>query len=61
MTDDDGDAARGEMIFEERLKRFDITGITDDDMHDRRVHESYREIAEEFISRLNAELEGAEK
>ncbi|WP_394122069.1 ParA family protein [Planococcus donghaensis] len=45
----------------ERLKRFDITGITDDDMHDRRVHESYREIAEEFISRLNAELEGAEK
>lgn len=44
----------------ERLKRFDITGITNDDMHDRRVHDSYREIAEEFISRLNAELEGAE-
>lgn len=45
----------------ERLKRFDITGITDGDMHDRRVHESYTEIAEEFISRLNAELEGAGK
>lgn len=45
----------------ERLKRFDITGITDADMHDRRVHESYKEIAEEFISRLNTELEGAEK
>lgn len=41
----------------ERLKRFDITGITDDDMHDRRVHESYKAIAAEFISRLNAELE----
>ncbi|EMF45518.1 Chromosome (plasmid) partitioning protein ParA / Sporulation initiation inhibitor protein Soj [Planococcus halocryophilus Or1] len=45
----------------ERLKRFDITGITDADMHDRRVHESYKEIAGEFISRLNTELEGAEK
>lgn len=43
----------------ERLKRFDITGITDVDMHDRRVHDSYKEIAEEFLSRLNAELEGA--
>ena len=41
----------------ERLKRFDITGITDYDMHDRKVHESYKEIANEFISRLNAELE----
>ena len=42
----------------ERLKRFDITGITDNDMHDRRVHNSYKAIAEEFIERLNAELEG---
>lgn len=42
----------------ERLKRFDITGITDNDMHDRRVHNSYKLIAEEFIERLNAELEG---
>ncbi|WP_223643451.1 ParA family protein [Planococcus sp. 4-30] len=41
----------------ERLKRFDITGITDYDMHDRKVHDSYKEIAKEFISRLNAELE----
>lgn len=41
----------------ERLKRFDITGITDFDMHDRKVHDSYKEIADEFISRLNAELE----
>ena len=44
----------------ERLKRFDITGITDEDMHDRRVHESYKQIAEEFLARLNAELEGVE-
>lgn len=44
----------------ERLKRFDITGITDEDMHDRRVHDSYTGIANEFLSRLNAELEGVE-
>lgn len=40
----------------ERLKRFDITGITNDDMHDRRVHRSYRTISEEFIKRLETEL-----
>lgn len=40
----------------ERLKRFDITGITNDDMHDRKVHKSYRIIAEEFIQRLKSEL-----
>lgn len=45
----------------ERLKRFDITGITDNDMHDRRVHNSYKAIAEEFIERLNAELEGVKR
>jgi chromosome partitioning protein len=45
----------------ERLKRFDITGITDNDMHDRRVHNSYKAIAEEFIDRLNAELEGVKR
>lgn len=45
----------------ERLKRFDITGITDNDMHDRRVHNSYKAIAEEFIERLNTELEGVER
>ena len=40
----------------ERLKRFDITGITYDDMHDRRVHHTYKKIAKEFVERLNAEL-----
>lgn len=40
----------------ERLKRFDITGITNDDMHDRKVHKSYGVIAEEFINRLESEL-----
>ncbi|MEE1131411.1 MAG: ParA family protein, partial [Caryophanon sp.] len=42
----------------ERLKRFDLTGITNDDMHDRRVHKVYNGIAEEFIERLEAELNG---
>lgn len=41
----------------ERLKRFDITGITNDDMHDQKVHTSYQNIAHEFLSRLNKELE----
>ena len=40
----------------ERLKRFDITGITNEDMHDRRVHKSYDTIAKEFIARVEAEL-----
>ncbi|MEK4231339.1 ParA family protein [Solibacillus sp. FSL H8-0538] len=40
----------------ERLKRFDITGITNIDMHDRKVHKSYETIAEEFIKRVQAEL-----
>ena len=40
----------------ERLKRFDITGITTGDMHDRKVHESYDKIADEFIARVQAEL-----
>lgn len=40
----------------ERLKRFDITGITDDDMHDRRVHHTYKKIAVEFEKRLAKEL-----
>lgn len=42
----------------ERLKRFDVTGITDEDMHDRKVHDVYTNIAKEFITRLNTELEG---
>ncbi|MFB5089514.1 ParA family protein [Psychrobacillus sp. PGGUH221] len=41
----------------ERLKRFDITGITNDDMHDNKVHKSYQTIANEFLTRLNKELE----
>lgn len=40
----------------ERLKRFDITGITNEDMHDRKVHKSYEIIANEFIARVQAEL-----
>lgn len=40
----------------ERLKRFDITGITNEDMHDRKVHKSYETIANEFIARVKAEL-----
>lgn len=40
----------------ERLKRFDITGITNEDMHDRKVHKSYETIAKEFIARVQAEL-----
>lgn len=42
----------------ERLKRFDITGITNEDMHDRKVHALYDEIATEFIQRLQVELQG---
>ena len=44
----------------ERLKRFDITGITNDDMHDRKVHKSYKAIAQEFIKRIQVELTVAE-
>ena len=35
-----------------RLKRFDNTGITDSDHHDRAVHELYTEIAKEFEERI---------
>lgn len=38
----------------ERLKRFDIEGITDDDMHDKRVHHLYKDISNEFLTRLNS-------
>lgn len=41
----------------ERLKRFDLTGITNEDMHDRKVHQIYREISTEFVERVQAELE----
>ena len=38
-----------------RLKRFDRTGITDNssDIHDKRVHEIYRKLAEELQQRVN--------
>ncbi|MBM7580824.1 ParA family protein [Jeotgalibacillus terrae] len=36
----------------ERLKRFDITGITEEDMHDKRVIKSYNNVATEFLERL---------
>lgn len=40
----------------ERLKRYDITGISEEDMHDRKVMKSYQEVAEEFISRWKHEM-----
>lgn len=49
-----------DMFFEnivknmERLKRFDIEGITYEDMHDRRVHGIYKKISKEFIERMNS-------
>lgn len=36
----------------ERLKRFDMTGITDEDMHDRKVHKVYKDVALEFLERM---------
>lgn len=36
----------------ERLKRWDMVGITNDDMHDRRVHKIYHSLADEFLERL---------
>lgn len=38
----------------ERLKRFDITGITEDDMHDRNVIKNYMKVTTEFLERLRA-------
>lgn len=38
----------------ERLKRFDMTGITENDMHDKNVIASYTLVATEFIQRLDA-------
>jgi chromosome partitioning protein len=38
----------------ERLKRFDMTGITENDMHDKNVIESYTQVATEFVHRLDA-------
>lgn len=36
----------------ERLKRYDLTGITQDDMHDTKVKKVYKEVADEFLVRL---------
>jgi len=36
----------------ERLKRFDITGITYDDIHDIRVHDTYIRVTKEFLKLL---------
>lgn len=53
----------GENLFKsivpqmERLKRFDINGITNEDMHDKKVHDKYEEVGMEFVARLN-ELRG---
>ncbi|MET1032149.1 ParA family protein [Domibacillus tundrae] len=40
----------------ERLKRYDITGISDEDMHDKKVMKSYREVTDEFIKRWEQEV-----
>lgn len=44
----------------ERLKRFDITGITEDDMHDRNVISNYMNVTEEFLERLRAVTDPAD-
>lgn len=36
----------------ERLKRFDMTGITSSDRHDENVHKVYRQAAKEFLERM---------
>ena len=44
----------------ERLKRFDMTGITEDDMHDRNVITNYTNVANEFLERLKAVTDPAD-
>lgn len=41
----------------ERLKRFDVNGITNNDLHDKKVIVKYTEVVQEFIDRLIA-MEG---
>lgn len=36
----------------ERIKRFDITGITDHDRFDKSVMDKYEEVTQEFVCRL---------
>lgn len=45
----------------ERLKRYDITGIVEEDMHDKRVIETYAKVSEEFLHRLKAEMNYVEQ
>lgn len=44
----------------ERLKRYDITGITSDNNHDKRVLEIYKGLAEELLNRIDS-MEGAKQ
>mgnify|MGYP000954178861 FL=1 len=37
----------------ERIKRFDINGITQSDRHDEKVISKYNELTDEFLERLN--------
>lgn len=41
----------------ERIKRFDVNGITDNDMHDKKVLQKYNDVTTEFLERL-IELRG---
>ena len=43
--------------YTERLKRFIDTGITDEDTHDKKIHEKYQKVVGEFIFHLNRELQ----
>lgn len=38
----------------ERLKRYDLTGITDEDMHDKKVQEVYSKVTNEILDRIEA-------
>lgn len=39
----------------ERIKRFTMEGIKDEDMHDKRVHAVYKKVTAEFLERLGDE------
>lgn len=39
----------------ERIKRFDMTGIKNDDMHDASVHKVFTAVAKEFLERIERE------
>jgi chromosome partitioning protein len=44
----------------ERLKRYDVTGIKEEDMHDKRVMNTYDATADEFLERLRVALQEGE-